>query len=88
MFPMLDAIEESTGSLLELVRTRRIRDCYVIARVIFETSVNACFLLAAGEEMAERAWRHVKQKSLRDLDRTFHIAEEKMTLKWRAPTRL
>lgn len=79
---MLDAIEESTGTLLDLVRLRRMRDCYVIARVIYETSVNACFILAAGDEMAERAWRHLKQKSLRDLDRTFYIADEKMSLKF------
>lgn len=82
MFPMLDAIEESTGTLLDLVRLRRLRDCYVIARVIYETSVNACFVLAAGDETAARAIRHVEQKSLRDLDRTFYIADEKMRLKW------
>jgi hypothetical protein len=82
MFPMLDAIEESTGTLLDLVLLRRMLDCYVIARVIYETSVNACFVLAAGDEMAERATRHLKQKSLRDLDRTFYIADEKMSLKW------
>lgn len=81
MFPMLGAIKESTGTLAELVRLRRMRDCYVIARVVYETSVNACFLLAAGDDMAARARRHVKQKSLRDLDRTFHIADEKMSLK-------
>lgn len=82
MFPMLDAIEESTGTLLDLVRLHRMRDCYVIARAIYETSVNACFILAAGDEMAERAMRHLKQKSLRDLDRTFYIADEKMSLQW------
>jgi Family of unknown function (DUF5677) len=82
MFPMLDAIQESTGTLLDLVRLRRMRDCYVIARVIDETTVNACYLLAGGDEMAERAQRHMKQKSLRDLDRSFYIADEKMPLKW------
>ena len=82
MFPMLDALEESTGTLLDLVRLRRMRDCYVIARVVYETSVNTCFLLAGGDEVAERAWRHMKQKSLRDLDRSFHIADEKVNLRW------
>jgi hypothetical protein len=82
MFPMLDAIEESTGTLLDLVCLRRMRDCYVIARVVYETSVKACFILAAGDEVAERARRHLKQRSLRDLDRSFYIADEKMSLKW------
>jgi hypothetical protein len=81
MFPMLDAIEESTGTLLDLVRLCRMRDCYVTARVVYETSVNACFLLAGGDEVAERAWRHMKQKSLRDLERSFYIADEKMDLR-------
>ncbi len=53
------------------------RGDYVIARVVYETSVNACFILAAGDEMAERAWRHLKQKSIRDLDRDFYIADER-----------
>ena len=37
MFPMLHAIEESTGTLRDLARLSRTRDCYVIARVVYET---------------------------------------------------
>lgn len=81
MFPMLDAIVESTDTLMDLTHSRRMRDCYVIARMVYETSVNTCFLLAAGDAAAKRALRHMKQKSLRDLDRTFHIADEEMRLR-------
>ena len=34
MFPMLDAIEESPGTLVELVRLRRMRHRYILARVV------------------------------------------------------
>ena len=82
LFPMLDAIEESTGTLERLIRIPRMRDSYVIARVVYETAVNTCFILAAGEDVAERAVRYSRQKSIRDLDRKFYIGDDERRLKW------
>ena len=51
-----------------------LRDAYVIARVIYETSVNACFLLTEPEKLSERASTHAKQKALRNLVRAIELA--------------
>ncbi len=55
MFPLVDAIEELTSTLLEIARSCRMRDCYVISRTIYEGAVNACFILAGGEERGKSA---------------------------------
>jgi hypothetical protein len=81
LYPLLDAIQESTQTLLDLSRDgRKVRDSYVIARVVYETCVNACFISAGGEAIAERAWRHARQKSLRDLERHIKIADKEMRI--------
>jgi hypothetical protein len=80
---MLDAAGSSTDTLMALSSQHNIRDGYVISRMIYETLVNCCFILAEGDVIAERAWRHARQKSLRDLDRTIEIAgKEAMKVKW------
>ncbi len=82
IFLLIDAIQESTNTLLGLVAGRRLRDAFVIARVIYETAINACFVLAGGSEVAERAWRHARQKALRDLDRRIKVGGEGFQLRW------
>lgn len=74
VFPLLDAASTSTDSLVDLCQQRKVRDGFVIARMIYETLVNACFVLAGGPDVAERAWRHSQQKALRDLDRTIELS--------------
>ena len=81
LFPLLDAIEDSTDTLLNLARHGKMRDSYVISRVVFETSLNTCFILAGGDEHAEHAWRHANQKMARDLDRIIQIADQTIRLK-------
>lgn len=77
LFPLLDAVQDSTATLLDLARGgRKVRDAFVVARVVYETAVNAAFILASGPEVAERAWRYAKQKSIRDLERRVEIADE------------
>lgn len=80
---MLDSIEESTRTLGVLVRRFAIRDAYVVARVIYETAVNSCFILTNPSELAPRARRHANQKLLRDLERTIELAgDEVVRLRW------
>lgn len=74
LYPLLDAIAESVESLRNLVNSLKLRDAYVIARVIYETSVNACFLLTNPETISRRAQAHAKQKALRNLTRAIELA--------------
>jgi hypothetical protein len=83
LFPLLGAIAESTATLRELVRRYAIRDAYVVARVIYETAINACFILTNGSELAKRIRRHATQKVLRDLERNIELAGEQVVqLRW------
>ncbi|MGB6114973.1 MAG: DUF5677 domain-containing protein [Comamonas sp.] len=74
LYPFLDSIEESTGTLRVLAERLMLRDSYVIARVIYETAINACFLLTDPTRLSERASLHAKQKTLRNLVRKIEIA--------------
>lgn len=83
LFPLLDGGVESIASLRTLVELYRVRDAYVIARVIYETAVNACFILTDPVPLSERAHRHAGQKALRDLERSIELAgEQVMKVKW------
>jgi len=74
LYPFLDSVVESVDSLRMLVNGLKLRDSYVIARVIYETSLNACFLLTNPEALSSRASTHAKQKALRSLARAVEIA--------------
>ena len=83
VYAILDAAVGSTDTLIALAAEHNIRDGYVICRVIYETLVNCCFIVALGDSAAELAWRHARQKALRDLDRTLEIAgKEAMKVRW------
>ena len=74
VYPFLDSVQESMDSLGILVRRQALRDGYVIARVIYETAINACFLLTEPAKLSERAIAHAKQKTLRSLVRRIELA--------------
>jgi hypothetical protein len=59
-----------------------VRDCFPIARSIVEACVNASFILASGPEMAERAFRHARQKGYRDLEREWSVGGTQMGVRW------
>jgi hypothetical protein len=55
----------------------------VIARAIYETALNACFILTNPASLSERARRHASQKALRDLERSIELAgQQVIRLKW------
>lgn len=58
----------------------RTRECYLMARAVVETMVNACYVLAKGISAADAAERHAKQKSFRDLDRESEIAGHRIRI--------
>ncbi|UVA78030.1 DUF5677 domain-containing protein [Pandoraea commovens] len=74
LYPLLDSIDESIESLAMLVRRQRLRDSYVLSRVIYETAVNVCFLLVDPVPLGKLAFSHARQKSLRNLKRAIRIA--------------
>lgn len=78
IFPFLDSANESLASLGMLVKQLKLRDAYVIARVVYETSLNACFLLTDPQVLSLRAHTHAKQKALRGLVRAIEISGEKI----------
>jgi hypothetical protein len=76
LVPILQAIGSSTHTIVKLSEVApsfQTRDCYSIARSVLELSVNACFLMAGGPTVAERAFRHARQKAFRDLERDSRI---------------
>ena len=79
---LLFAAKDTGESILLLARNRRMRDSYVLSRVLFETLLNACFIYAAGEETALRAKRHAHQKVFRDLQRDLEIGGQRLVLNW------
>jgi len=70
---LLHAATDTNKSIALLAREEKMRDTYVLARTSYETMLNACFMMAEGEEAADRAYKHVLQKSWRDLDRELVI---------------
>ncbi len=78
VFPFLDSVLDSAESLRILSRREKLRDSYVIGRVIYETSVNACFLLTDLAVLPDRAMTHARQKTLRGLVREIELSGEKI----------
>ena len=74
LYPFLDSVNESAETFQLLVSRRALRDSYVIARVIYETAINACFLMTDPAILAERAHVHARQKTLRSLVRKIEVA--------------
>ncbi|OWK31306.1 DUF5677 domain-containing protein [Sphingomonas dokdonensis] len=78
---MLQAVGVSVHSVLALTRERdmAIRDGFGIARSAVETAINAAFIAVEGEELAQRAIRHMRQKRWRDLHREARIGDFQIT---------
>ena len=82
LIPMLQAIGSSSNTVVALSESSGLhtRDCYSIARSVVEASINACYIMAKGEEAANRALRHARQKSFRDLERKSTIGNSVIKL--------
>lgn len=88
LVPLLYAAVDTSGSVLSLAQTGKVRDCYVLARTAFETIVNICFICAKGDEAVKRAKNHALQKAYRDLNRELDINGQKLSLKWSGELKL
>ena len=81
LIPVFWAITESSGSFSMLARAGRVRDCYIVCRSVYETIVNAAFIIAGGKPTAERARRHALQKIYRDGNRRLEVADMAFVVK-------
>lgn len=74
---LLQATGSSTNTLLQLSSSPGLhtRDCYSIARTIFETATNICYIISQGDDAADRALRHARQKAFQDLKRESKIGD-------------
>ncbi len=72
---MLMAAGSSSITLSQLseLPSLQVRDCFSSARSIIEISANLCYIIAEGPDAAERAIRHARQKSYKDLKRESQI---------------
>jgi hypothetical protein len=80
--PLLYSIIDSNDSIAFLSQKGKVRDCFVLARTIYETTVNFCFICAKGKETVERARSHAIQKSFRDLHRELEIGTNRLKVDW------
>jgi hypothetical protein len=78
--PMSLAAGQSVGTILQYIQERGIpvRDCFPVARSAVETFVNATYVLAGGDALAEKAIRHAQQKLHRGFDRSIGRGEYKI----------
>lgn len=80
MWTLAWPIVESGMSLLDLSQKQRMRDCYIIARPIFEHVLNIGYFGVNGEESLKKALQHSHQKSYRDLNREINIKDIKVAI--------
>jgi hypothetical protein len=84
--PVLALLLQATGSSAHTLSRLsdlpglHTRDCYSIARSVVEVAVNTCYIIAEGPAAAERATRHARQKSYRDLERESKIGDSVIKL--------
>lgn len=76
------SIQDSCKTISLLAPQGKMRDCFVVARTVFETIINFCFICGEGDEAAARAKAHAMQKTYRDLQREVEIDQRKLTVQW------
>lgn len=79
---LMQAVTSSSNTILQLSKTTGLhtKDCYIIARSIFEASLNTCYIFAAGNKAATDALEHARAKSIKDLNRESKIGESVIQL--------
>jgi hypothetical protein len=80
--PLLMAVVDSTGTILDLAPRPKGRDCLVLARMVIETTINVGFICSEGPSAMDRAERHLVQKAYRDLEREFSVNETVIKQSW------
>jgi hypothetical protein len=74
------SIIDSCQSLFILAAHRKMRDCFICARAIFDNALNIGYYSVKGEETINLAYDHALQKSYRDLRREIEIKDIKLII--------
>lgn len=74
-------IQSSGKSLTELANRKRLRDCAIIARAIFETLTNVLYLYASDRSVVQDMIDHAKSKLARDLKRDVQAGSVTMSIR-------
>jgi hypothetical protein len=84
---MLHSIGVSCRSISKLMEglDMPIKDGFMLARSVFETAVNSCFILLKDASVAQTAQRHALQKTYRDLKREIEINGRAIGWKYKLP---
>ena len=79
---LIQAMGSSSSTILRLSDPPGLqtRDCFAISRSVVELAVNICYIMAKGPEAADRAIRHARQKSVRDLTRESTVCGQTISL--------
>lgn len=82
LVPMLLGVGSSSNTLVKLSESvgMHTRDCFGITRSIVEGSINICYIISEGIEIAEQAIKHARQKSIRDMERKSSIGGSEIKL--------
>ncbi|MDB6173330.1 MAG: hypothetical protein JWL59_2641 [Chthoniobacteraceae bacterium] len=65
-----------------LLENNKVRDCFTLARCIFETTINACFIAGNGQTTESQAVKHAVQKAHREKQRRFTFRHTPLNVGW------
>jgi len=77
---LVQGIIDSSKTIIQLIKGRKLRDAYIISRSIFEHSLNIGYFSVKGEEMVEKAYNHSLSKTYGDLRRKIEIGDIKFSI--------
>lgn len=76
---LAQGIIDSSQTTIQLIKSNKLRDAYIISRSIFEHCLNIGYFSVKGEAMIEKAYNHSLSKSYRDLRRNIEIGDIKFS---------
>ena len=76
LFLLLLGISDSLESLSTLSKMNKMRDCYAISRMIYETTINVLYITATNFEAMEDMINYTKEKSKHDSARSIATDKE------------
>ena len=76
LFLLMLGISDSLESLSILSKINKMRDCYAISRMIYETTINALYISATNFEAMEDMIKYTEEKSKHDVARSTSTDKE------------
>jgi hypothetical protein len=80
LFLLLLSISDSLSTLSILSRINKMRDCYAISRMIYETSINVLYIAATEFEAMDDMIKYTEEKSKHESTRSIAIDKEAVFL--------